>query len=198
MSSRLHASQFCLRQRNFGRAQGIRATQQRCRASSELLPIFPLGMVALPASQCPLHIFGTLPRLRWSFCLFVGGLWRSRATAPDDRVHTSPLPLGQPGTSETPETSETSETSETPGQDAAHLRYRSTSRYRGTLSGAVQHAIGRGCDDRSGFGGGRQAMEGDSSVRYGVLRPAGGRSGVDWDGVGDSGALDDGRWADAD
>ena len=29
----------------------------RASPSSELLPIFPLGMVALPASQCPLHIF---------------------------------------------------------------------------------------------------------------------------------------------
>ncbi len=152
MSSRLHASQFCLKQRNFGRARW--ATQQRCRASGELLPIFPLGMVALPASQCPLHIFGACPSLTRHFCSiswvdFEGPRTRSQG----DCVHASsqpPLYLRK---------------------DTGHsrARSRSTSSYRGTLSSAVQHAVGWGHNNRSGFGGRRQAMEGDSSVWHGVL-----------------------------
>ena len=42
-----------------------------CRASSEphLLPIFPLGIVALPAAQCPLHIFEARYRVLFSTLL---------------------------------------------------------------------------------------------------------------------------------
>lgn len=41
----------------------------RASPSSELLPIFPLGMVALPASQCPLHIFEARYRVLFSTLL---------------------------------------------------------------------------------------------------------------------------------
>ena len=130
----------------------------RASPSSELLPIFPLGMVALPASQCPLHIFEARYRVLFRYvsgsdqgrlAALARSLARSLAYTDIVLAHAcSPTPFLP-----------------------SFLPHR-------------QHVAGRGRGYRPRAGLRRQAVEGHSAIWHGILRPASRRPGIDRDGAG--------------